>query len=48
MPKSNQPRRTWRYPEEFKVKAVRLSLMHGIQVQEVARVLDIGLFKGSV
>lgn len=44
MPKSNQPRKTWRYSEEFKTKAVRLSLMDGVQVQEVARTLDIHPF----
>lgn len=44
MPKSNQPRKTWRYSEEFKVKAVQLSLMDGVQVQEVAQTLDIHPF----
>lgn len=44
MPKSKQPRKTLRYSEEFKAKAVRLSLMDGVQVQEVARTLDIHPF----
>lgn len=44
MPKSNQPRKTWRYAEEFKAKAVRLSLLEGVQVQEVAKTLDIHPF----
>jgi transposase len=44
MPKYNQPRKTWRYPDEFKVKAVQLSLMDGIQVQAVAQALDIHPF----
>ena len=44
MPKSNQPRKTWRYSEEFKEKEVRLSLMDGVHVQEVARTLDIHPF----
>lgn len=44
MPKSNQPRKTWRYTEEFKAKAVQLSLMEGVEVQEVARTLDIHPF----
>ena len=41
MPKYNNPRRTWQYSNEFKVKAVQLSLLEGIQVQEVAKTLDI-------
>jgi transposase len=40
----NQPRRTWRYTEEFKAKAVQLSLLEGVRVQEVARTLDIHPF----
>ncbi|MCL6417923.1 transposase, partial [Aestuariirhabdus sp. Z084] len=41
MPRYNNPRRTWQYTNEFKAKAVQLSLMDGIQVQEVAKTLDI-------
>ena len=41
MPKYNQPRKTWRYTNEFKTKAVQLSLLPSIQVQEVAHTLDI-------
>jgi len=44
MPKSNQPRKTWRYSSEFKEKAVQLSLMTGIQVKAVAETLDIHPF----
>ena len=44
MPKYNQPRKTWQYSNEFKVKAVQLSLIEGIQVQEVANTLDIHPF----
>ena len=33
MPKYNQPRKTWQYSNEFKAKAVQLSLIEGIQVQ---------------
>lgn len=44
MPKYNQPRKTWQYSNEFKVKAVQLSLIQGIQVQEVANTLDIHPF----
>ena len=41
MPKYTQPRKTWQYSNEFKVKAVQLSLIEGIQIQEVANTLDI-------
>ncbi len=44
MPKYNQPRKTWQYSNEFKAKAVQLSLIEGIQVQEVANTLDIHPF----
>jgi transposase len=41
MPRYNNPRRTWQYTNEFKVKAVQLSLIEGIQVKSVAETLDI-------
>ena len=44
MPRYNNPRKTWHYSNEFKVKAVQLSLIDGIQVQEVASALDIHPF----
>ena len=44
MPKYNNPRKTWRYPDEFKSKAVQLSLLSGIRVKEVASTLDIHPF----
>lgn len=44
MPRYTQPRRTWHYLNEFKVKAVQLSLLEGVQVQEVAKTLDIHPF----
>ena len=44
MPRSHQPKKTNRYPTEFKSKAVRLSLMQGVQVKEVAKTLDIHPF----
>ena len=44
MPRYNQPRKTWRYTEEFKSKAVQLSLLEGVQVQAVAKTLDIHPF----
>lgn len=36
MPKYTNPRKTWHYLNEFKVKAVQLSLLEGVQVKEVA------------
>ncbi len=45
MPKAKQqPRRTWKYTEEFKTKAVQLSLLEGVQVNKVAKTLDIHPF----
>ncbi|WP_406566481.1 transposase [Aestuariirhabdus haliotis] len=41
MSRYNNPRRTWQYTNEFKTKAVQLSLTDGIQVQEVAKTLGI-------
>jgi len=41
MPRYNNPRRTWQYTNEFKAKAVQLSLIEGIQVKSVAETLDI-------
>ena len=40
MPRYNNPRRTWQYTNEFKVKAVQLSLIEGIQVKAVTETLD--------
>lgn len=44
MPKYNQPRKTWQYTKDFKIKAVKLSYQEGIQVQQVAAGLDIHPF----
>ena len=44
MPKYHQPRKTWRYPDKFKAKAVQLSQQEGIQVKAVAESLDIHPF----
>lgn len=41
MPRYNNPRRTWKYTEDFKVKAVRLTLQNGILVKQVADGLGI-------
>lgn len=44
MPRYNNPRKTWRYSIEFKVKAVQLSMLESVQVMDVARTLDIHPF----
>jgi len=44
MPRYHQHKKTNRYSNEFKSKAVQLSLMQGVQVQEVAQALDIHPF----
>lgn len=44
MPRYLQHKKTNRYGNEFKSKAVQLSLMEGVQVQEVAKALDIHPF----
>ena len=38
MPRYKNPPRTWGYTNEFKAKAVQLSLLDGVQVKEVAKV----------
>jgi len=44
MARVNNPRKTWQYSKDFKVKAVKLSLQAGIQVKQVAEGLDIHPF----
>lgn len=44
MPRYTKPRRTWYYLNEFKVKAVQLSLLEDVQVKDVAATLDIHPF----
>ena len=44
MPKYTQPRRTWRYTDEFKAKAVELSQLDDVLIQDVAKTLDIHPF----
>lgn len=44
MPRYTQPRKTWVYTQDFKVKAVKLSYQDGIQVKQVAEALDIHPF----
>jgi transposase len=41
VPRYNQPRKTWQYTTDFKVKAVKLGFQDGIQVKQVAEGLDI-------
>jgi transposase len=44
MPKYNNPRRTWKYSNEFKVNAVQLSFVVGVTIKSVAENLDIHPF----
>ena len=44
MPRYNKPRKTWQYTIEFKVKAVQLTLLDGVQVNQIAKTLDIHPF----
>ena len=44
MPRFTNHRRTKQYSNEFKTKAVQLSLIDDVQVQEVAKTLDIHPF----
>ena len=41
MPRYTQPKKTWFYPVDFKVKAVELSLKDDVMSKDVAQVLDI-------
>lgn len=44
MPRYNQPRKTWQYSNEFKVKAVELSHLDDVKIKDVAKTLDIHPF----
>lgn len=44
MPRYTQPRKTWSYTNDFKIKAVKLSEQEGLQVKQVAEGLDIHPF----
>ena len=44
MPRYTQPRKTWKYTKDFKVKAVKLSLQNDIKSKQVAEALDIHPF----
>ncbi len=41
MPRYTQPRKTWFYPIDFKIKAVELSLQNDVMSKDVAQALDI-------
>ena len=41
MPKYTQPKKTWFYPVDFKIKAVQLSLRDDVLSKDVAQALDI-------
>lgn len=44
MPKYTQPKKTFCYTQEFKIRAVKLSYQEGIQVKDVAEGLGIHPF----
>jgi transposase len=44
MPRYNQPRKTWRYTNEFKAKAVELTYLEDIKIKDVAETLGIHPF----
>ena len=44
MGRAKAPRRVYRYSAEFKLKAVKLSQIEGVKVQDVANALDTHLF----
>jgi len=44
MPRYTQHKKTHRYSNEFKTKAVQLSLLDGVEVQAVAKTLYIHPF----
>lgn len=44
MARATGPRKVHRYSAEFKLKAVKLSALNGVQVQDVATALDIHPF----
>ena len=44
MPRYTQPKKTWFYPVDFKIKAVELSLRDDVLSKDVAQALDIHPF----
>lgn len=41
MPRYTQPRKTWEYSKEFKIKAVKLTILYDYKVKDVAESLGI-------
>lgn len=41
MPRYTKPRKTWAYTQEFKAKAVQLSLLSDVSVQDIANTLGL-------
>ena len=44
MPKYTQPKKTWFYPIDFKIKTVELSLSDDVMSKDVAQAVDIHPF----
>ncbi len=47
MPRYTQPRKTWFYPVNFKIKAVELSLRDDVMSKDVAEALGIHSLKAQ-
>lgn len=47
MPKITQPKKTQKYSQGFKTKAVQLSLFSGVKVKDVTRTLIKDLMKDT-
>jgi transposase len=44
MAPKQKPKKTWKYPDSFKLKAIKLSKQDGVKVKDVAEMLDIHPF----
>lgn len=40
MAKNINSKKTWKYPEKYKLKAIKLSIQPGVKVKDVAAVLE--------
>jgi transposase len=47
MPRYNKPGKTWEYTNEFDAKAIQLTLLEGVQIKQIAKILDIHTFTMS-
>ncbi len=47
MPSYNNPRKTWRYADDFKIRAVEMSYQVGVQIYQVSEGLDIPGWRAS-